>query len=44
MGSVSADGKQLWLSVRYSNVVYVFDTRSGKLVRKLRVAQTGNYR
>ena len=29
MGNVSADGKQLWLSGRYDNVVYVFDTTSG---------------
>ncbi|WP_168584130.1 YncE family protein [Saccharopolyspora sp. ASAGF58] len=25
MGGVSADGKQLWLSGRYHNEVYVFD-------------------
>ncbi|AZI42740.1 hypothetical protein EHF33_08240 [Deinococcus psychrotolerans] len=37
MGSVSADGKQLWLSGRRSNVVYVFDTRSGKLLKKIKV-------
>jgi YVTN family beta-propeller protein len=29
MGNVSADGKQLWLSGRYDNVVYVIDTMSG---------------
>jgi YVTN family beta-propeller protein len=29
MGNVSADGKQLWLSGRYDNVVYVFDTTTG---------------
>jgi YVTN family beta-propeller protein len=29
MGNVSADGKQLWLSGRYDNVVYVFDTATG---------------
>ncbi len=29
MGNVSADGKTLWLSGRYDNVVYVFDTASG---------------
>jgi YVTN family beta-propeller protein len=29
MGNVSADGSQLWLSGRYDNVVYVFDTASG---------------
>jgi DNA-binding beta-propeller fold protein YncE len=31
MGNVSDDGKQLWLSGRYDNVVYVFDTTSGKV-------------
>jgi YVTN family beta-propeller protein len=29
MGNVSADGKWLWLSGRYDNVVYVFDTSTG---------------
>ncbi|MFO1185214.1 MAG: YncE family protein [Bauldia sp.] len=29
MGAVSADGSQLWLSGRYDDEVYVFDTRSG---------------
>jgi len=29
MGNVSADGRQLWLSGRYDDVVYVFDTDSG---------------
>lgn len=29
MGNVSADGKWLWLSARYDNVVYRFDTTSG---------------
>jgi DNA-binding beta-propeller fold protein YncE len=29
MGNVSADGHQLWLSGRYDDVVYVFDTESG---------------
>lgn len=31
MGNVSDDGKQLWLSGRYDNVVYVFETTSGKV-------------
>lgn len=31
MGNVSADGKYLWLSGRYDNVVYRFDTASGKV-------------
>ncbi len=29
MGNVSADGKQLWLSGRFDDVVYVFDTTTG---------------
>lgn len=29
MGNVSADGKQLWLSGRYDDVVYVIDTTDG---------------
>ncbi|MGH8800288.1 MAG: YncE family protein, partial [Casimicrobiaceae bacterium] len=29
MGNVSADGTRLWLSGRYDNVVYAFDTASG---------------
>jgi YVTN family beta-propeller protein len=29
MGNVSADGKWLWLSGRYDNVVYAFNTASG---------------
>ena len=31
MGNVSIDGKQLWLSGRYDNSVYVIDTTSGKV-------------
>ncbi len=38
MGNVSADGHQLWLSGRYDNVVYVFDTDSGQ-VRQIPVGQ-----
>ena len=30
MGNVSADGKRLWLSGRYDNVVYAFDTTTGE--------------
>ncbi len=30
MGNVSADGKLLWLSGRYDNVVYAFDTATGE--------------
>ncbi len=31
MGNVSADGKFLWLSGRYDNVVYAIDTSSGEI-------------
>jgi DNA-binding beta-propeller fold protein YncE len=37
MGGVSADGRVLWLSGRYHGVVYGFDTRTGRLVAKIRV-------
>ncbi len=30
MGNVSADGKTMWLSGRYDNVVYAFDTTTGE--------------
>jgi DNA-binding beta-propeller fold protein YncE len=36
MGNVSADGKQLWLSGRYDNVVYDIDTTTGA-VKEIRV-------
>ncbi|MGE5337705.1 MAG: YncE family protein [Gemmatimonadota bacterium] len=32
MGNVSADGKTLWLSGRYDDVIYVFDTTTGALL------------
>jgi YVTN family beta-propeller protein len=38
MGNVSADGKQLWLSGRYDNVVYMFDTTTGA-VQKIPVGK-----
>ena len=31
MGNVSVDGKQLWLSGRYDDVVYVIDTATGEV-------------
>ncbi|HXH83756.1 MAG TPA: YncE family protein [Candidatus Tectomicrobia bacterium] len=31
MGNVSVDGRQLWLSGRYDNVVYVIDTTTGEV-------------
>ncbi len=36
MGNVSADGKTLWLSGRFDDVVYAFDTTTGA-VKKIRV-------
>jgi len=36
MGNVSADGRQLWLSGRYDDAVYVFDTDTGA-VRQIKV-------
>ena len=30
MGNISADGRWLWLSGRYDNVVYAFDTATGE--------------
>jgi YVTN family beta-propeller protein len=38
MGNVSVDGKQLWLSGRYDNVVYDIDTTSGA-VKSIPVGQ-----
>jgi YVTN family beta-propeller protein len=38
MGNVSADGKYLWLSGRYDNVVYRFDTDTGT-VDKVKVGR-----
>ena len=37
MGGVSADGTQLWLSGRYNSVVYVFDTRTGRVLHEIPV-------
>jgi YVTN family beta-propeller protein len=39
MGGVSADGRVLWLSGRYSDVVYAISTTSGKLIRKIGVGR-----
>ena len=33
MGNVSADGRRLWLSGRYDNVVYAIDTTSGEVAK-----------
>jgi len=37
MGGLSADGKILWLSGRYDGYVYGWNTRTGKLIAKIRV-------
>ncbi len=37
MGNVSADGKILWLTGRYSGVVYAISTRNGALLAKIPV-------
>ena len=37
MGGVSADGAQLWLSGRYNSEVYVFDTKTGAVIRRITV-------
>ena len=37
MGGVTDNGHQLWLSGRYNSVVYVFDTRTGKVLRRIPV-------
>jgi YVTN family beta-propeller protein len=37
MGGVSADGKVLWVSGRYSGVVYAISTRDGRLLARIPV-------
>jgi DNA-binding beta-propeller fold protein YncE len=37
MGNVSANGRVLWLSGRWNDVVYAIDTRTGKLLAKILV-------
>ncbi|MEO6019484.1 MAG: YncE family protein [Knoellia sp.] len=37
MGGVTADGSQLWVAGRYDSVVYVFDTRTGRVLHKIAV-------
>src|SRR5206468_2668522 len=36
MGNVSADGKELWVSGRYDEEVYVFDTATGQLTHRIK--------
>jgi YVTN family beta-propeller protein len=37
MGGVTADGSQLWLSGRYHAEVYVLDTTTGALIKRIKV-------
>ena len=39
MGGVSADGKVLWLSGRYSREVYAINTANGKLLARIKVGK-----
>jgi DNA-binding beta-propeller fold protein YncE len=39
MGNVSVDGSELWLSGRYDQEVYVFDTRTGRLLYRIKVGR-----
>ncbi|HYY04034.1 MAG TPA: YncE family protein, partial [Gaiellaceae bacterium] len=40
MGNVSADGRVLWLSGRWNDVVYAIDARDGKLLAKIPVGHS----
>ncbi len=39
MGNVSADGKEYWVSGRYDDEVYVFDTATGQLKHRISVGR-----
>ena len=39
MGNVTADGKELWVSGRYDEEVYVFDTGTGQLTHRIKVGR-----
>jgi YVTN family beta-propeller protein len=39
MGDVTADGKELWVSGRYDDEVYVFDTSTGNLTHRIPVGR-----
>ncbi len=39
MGDVTADGNELWVSGRYDDEVYVFDTSTGKLTHRIPVGR-----
>lgn len=37
MGNVTADGRELWVSGRYDDEVYVFDTETGRVTHRIKV-------
>jgi len=37
MGNINADGSELWLSGRHDHEVYVFETKTGKLIHRIPV-------
>jgi YVTN family beta-propeller protein len=39
MGGLNADGSVLWLSGRYHHEVYAFDTKTGKLLARIKVGR-----
>jgi YVTN family beta-propeller protein len=39
MGNVSADGSQFWVSGRYDDVVYDFDTKTGEILHRVTVGK-----
>ena len=39
MGGVSSDGKVLWLAGRYDAVVYAINTKTGRLIKRIRVGR-----
>lgn len=39
MGGVSADGKKFWVSGRYHHEIYAFDTTTGEVVDRIKVAR-----
>lgn len=39
MGGVTADGRELWVSGRYDEEVYVFDTKTGALTHRIPVGR-----
>jgi YVTN family beta-propeller protein len=37
MGGVTLDGSRLWLAGRYNSEVYVLDTATGRLLKRIKV-------